>query len=192
MPDSPSDPVARQVHRLFHFGALGTMSDAELLDRFASRADEAAEAAFEELVIRHGPMVLRVCRSVLGDGRARCRGRISGHVSRAGEPGPHHPAGSIPRKLALRGRATRGKSRETRQRAPACFEPEAGRADPSQCVASRSRARLGGRPRRDRGVARAASGSARALLPGGTDLRRRGESAWIVGADDPGPAGAGP
>jgi RNA polymerase sigma factor (sigma-70 family) len=42
------------------------MSDAELLDRFASRTDEASEAAFEELVIRHGPMVLRVCRSVLG------------------------------------------------------------------------------------------------------------------------------
>ena len=67
MADSPSDPVARQVHRLFHFGALGAMSDAELLDRFASTRSDAAEAAFEELVIRHGPMVLRVCRSVLGD-----------------------------------------------------------------------------------------------------------------------------
>jgi RNA polymerase sigma-70 factor (ECF subfamily) len=43
------------------------MSDAQLLDRFISRRDEAAEAAFEELVIRHGPMVLRVCRGVLHD-----------------------------------------------------------------------------------------------------------------------------
>jgi len=59
--------VLRQVHRLFNFGAVGTMSDAELLDRFASRRDEAAEAAFEELVSRHGPMVFRVCRSVLCD-----------------------------------------------------------------------------------------------------------------------------
>jgi RNA polymerase sigma-70 factor (ECF subfamily) len=42
-------------------------SDADLLDRFISRRDEAAEAAFEELVIRHGPMVLRVCRSLLHD-----------------------------------------------------------------------------------------------------------------------------
>ncbi len=42
-------------------------SDAELLDRFVSRRDEAAEAAFEELVIRHGPMVLRVCRGILHD-----------------------------------------------------------------------------------------------------------------------------
>ena len=55
------------LHRLFHFGAVGTLSDAQLLDRFASRRDEAAEAAFEELVIRHGPMVFRVCLGVLHD-----------------------------------------------------------------------------------------------------------------------------
>ncbi len=55
------------LHRLFHFGAVGTLSDAQLLDRFASRRDEAAEAAFEELVIRHGPMMFRVCLGVLHD-----------------------------------------------------------------------------------------------------------------------------
>jgi polysaccharide export outer membrane protein len=55
------------LHRLFNLGAVGTMSDAQLLDRFVSRRDEAGEAAFEELVIRHGPMVLRVCRGVLQD-----------------------------------------------------------------------------------------------------------------------------
>jgi RNA polymerase sigma factor (sigma-70 family) len=58
---------ASPLHRLFQLGAVGMMSDAQLLDRFASRRDEAAEAAFEELVIRHGPMVLRVCRGVLQD-----------------------------------------------------------------------------------------------------------------------------
>ena len=57
--------AASPFHRLFHVGAVGTLSDAQLLDRFASRRDEAAEAAFEELVTRHGPMVLRVCRGVL-------------------------------------------------------------------------------------------------------------------------------
>jgi RNA polymerase sigma factor (sigma-70 family) len=67
MAGSPSDQVFQQVHRLFNLGAVGTMSDAQLLDRFVSRRDEAAEAAFEELVIRHGPMVLTVCRSVLHD-----------------------------------------------------------------------------------------------------------------------------
>jgi RNA polymerase sigma factor (sigma-70 family) len=67
MAGSPSDRVLRQVHRLFNIGAVGTLSDAELLDRFVARRDENAEAAFEELVIRHGPMVLRVCRSLLHD-----------------------------------------------------------------------------------------------------------------------------
>jgi RNA polymerase sigma factor (sigma-70 family) len=55
------------LHRLFNLGAVGTMSDAQLLDLFLSRRDEAAEAAFEELVSRHGPMVLRVCRGILRD-----------------------------------------------------------------------------------------------------------------------------
>jgi RNA polymerase sigma factor (sigma-70 family) len=59
--------MPRQLHRLFNVGTLGTISDAELLERFVSRHDEAGEAAFEELVIRHGPMVLRVCRSLLHD-----------------------------------------------------------------------------------------------------------------------------
>ena len=61
MAGSPPDPT----YRLFNFGAVGTLSDAQLVDRFVARRDQAAEAAFEELVNRHGPMVLRVCRSVL-------------------------------------------------------------------------------------------------------------------------------
>jgi RNA polymerase sigma factor (sigma-70 family) len=67
MAGNRSDRVPRQVHRLFHVGAVGTMSDAQLLERFVSCRDETAEAAFEELVTRHGPMVLRVCRGVLRD-----------------------------------------------------------------------------------------------------------------------------
>ena len=43
------------------------LSDGELLDRFNAPRDESAEAAFEGLVHRHGPMVLRVCGQVLGD-----------------------------------------------------------------------------------------------------------------------------
>ncbi len=67
MARSPFNRVHQQVDRLFNFGAVGTMSDGQLLDRFVSRRDPAAEAAFEELVIRHGPMVLRGCRGVLRD-----------------------------------------------------------------------------------------------------------------------------
>jgi hypothetical protein len=45
---SSSDPMVC----LFKLGAVGTLSDAQLLDRFVGRRDEVAEAAFEELVIR--------------------------------------------------------------------------------------------------------------------------------------------
>ncbi len=65
--ERPSAQWTRQVHRLFNSGAVGTMTDAQLLDQIVARRDEAAEAAFEELVIRHGPMVLRVCRGLLHD-----------------------------------------------------------------------------------------------------------------------------
>lgn len=43
---------------------LERMSDRELMARFARSGDE---SAFEALVGRHGPMVLRVCREMLGD-----------------------------------------------------------------------------------------------------------------------------
>jgi RNA polymerase sigma factor (sigma-70 family) len=46
---------------------IGGLTDAQLLERFTSQRDETAELAFRVLVERHGPMVLRVCRSVLRD-----------------------------------------------------------------------------------------------------------------------------
>jgi RNA polymerase sigma factor (sigma-70 family) len=63
--------VWKQLDGLFRFGASGYLGDAELLGRYvAGRRDEAAEAAFAALVERHGPMVLGVCRRVLGDRHA--------------------------------------------------------------------------------------------------------------------------
>jgi RNA polymerase sigma-70 factor (ECF subfamily) len=59
--------VLGAIDRLFRSGTAAGLSDSQLLERFATRHGEAAEAAFAMLVERHGPMVLRVCRSVLGD-----------------------------------------------------------------------------------------------------------------------------
>jgi RNA polymerase sigma-70 factor (ECF subfamily) len=58
------------VSTLFEAGTATGLSDQELVGRFAARRgahDEVAEAAFAALVSRHGPMVLGVCRAVLGD-----------------------------------------------------------------------------------------------------------------------------
>ena len=57
--------AARQLQTLFQNGNAGSRTDRVLLERFLDGDREAAEAAFEVLVARHGPMVLRACRQVL-------------------------------------------------------------------------------------------------------------------------------
>ena len=67
MSGEASAAVMRQVATLFRVGSMTGLPDGSLLDSFQSGSVEAAEAAFAILVERHGPMVLRVCRQVLGD-----------------------------------------------------------------------------------------------------------------------------
>jgi len=55
--------VLRHIHRLAGVPDTGVLTDKQLLERFASERDDAAFAA---LVERHGPMVLGVCRRLLG------------------------------------------------------------------------------------------------------------------------------
>jgi RNA polymerase sigma factor (sigma-70 family) len=59
--------VQRSFETLFGVGAVGDMADGRLLRLFLSGRQGVAEAAFEALVVRHGPMVLNVCRNVSGD-----------------------------------------------------------------------------------------------------------------------------
>jgi RNA polymerase sigma factor (sigma-70 family) len=58
------DSFPKHLQTLFSSGAIGGLDDGALLDRFVASRDE---AAFEILVARHGPMVLRVCRAALAD-----------------------------------------------------------------------------------------------------------------------------
>jgi hypothetical protein len=58
---------SRHVRTLFSHGAFVGLTDAQLLERYTRQGGEVAELAFAVLVERHGPMVLRVCRSVLRD-----------------------------------------------------------------------------------------------------------------------------
>ncbi len=59
--------LVRQLGSLFEGGSVAGLSDRQLIDRFITRRDAAGEAAFAALVARHGPMVLDVCRQLLGD-----------------------------------------------------------------------------------------------------------------------------
>ncbi len=59
--------VFRQIESLFDGGSVAGMTDRQLLERFIARRDPAGEAAFAALVTRHGPMVLDLCLSILGD-----------------------------------------------------------------------------------------------------------------------------
>ncbi len=59
--------VWRHAHTLFHEGVIGDVADEQLLERFVTAHGEGGERAFEALIERHGPMVLRVCRTILRD-----------------------------------------------------------------------------------------------------------------------------
>src|SRR5207253_7167655 len=56
--------VVQHLRRVVRLPAASTLSDAQLLEHFVSRRDE---VAFEALLLRHGPMVLGLCRRVLRD-----------------------------------------------------------------------------------------------------------------------------
>ena len=65
MAGGSSVALMRDIQTLFDIGTASGLTDRQLLDRFVNRHD--AEAAFEMLVLRHGPMVLRVCHNLLRD-----------------------------------------------------------------------------------------------------------------------------
>ncbi len=54
--------VIESVQRLFDAGTLSALSESQLLERFLTDRDK---AAFEAILLRHGGMVLGVCRRVL-------------------------------------------------------------------------------------------------------------------------------
>jgi RNA polymerase sigma factor (sigma-70 family) len=55
--------ILRSLRRFSATDAVGGLTDADLVERFAVHGDE---AAFEVLVWRHGPAVLTICHRVLG------------------------------------------------------------------------------------------------------------------------------
>ncbi len=66
MPNHPLGAVLNRLRSALEPAEAET-TDRELLKRFTARQEQ---AAFSELVRRHGPMVLGVCRRILGDAHA--------------------------------------------------------------------------------------------------------------------------
>jgi RNA polymerase sigma factor (sigma-70 family) len=64
MPRGPFNPVIRHLRRVALAREGRAPSDGQLLEQFITGRDE---AAFEALVRRHGPMVLGVCRRIMGN-----------------------------------------------------------------------------------------------------------------------------
>ncbi|WP_435005896.1 sigma-70 family RNA polymerase sigma factor [Tundrisphaera lichenicola] len=59
--------ICRDLDLIANAGTVAGMGDAELLERFIRhRGKEDAEVAFEAILLRHGPMVRGICRSLLG------------------------------------------------------------------------------------------------------------------------------
>ncbi len=66
MASAPTELCFKHLGHQLDRTSLEVRSDEELLDAFLHRGPAEAETAFESLVVRHGPMVLGVCRHVIG------------------------------------------------------------------------------------------------------------------------------
>jgi RNA polymerase sigma factor (sigma-70 family) len=65
MNQGSASAVRQQLELLWTSGTLTGFSDAQLVGRFVGPRDATAELAFRELMNRHGPMVMGVCRQIL-------------------------------------------------------------------------------------------------------------------------------
>src|SRR4051794_18130115 len=63
MPTSPMQGAIRHLREML-LRDLSGLTDGQLIDRFVATG---FEAAFEEIVKRHGPMVLSSCRRIVGN-----------------------------------------------------------------------------------------------------------------------------
>jgi RNA polymerase sigma factor (sigma-70 family) len=64
-PRGKSGTAGRPLEILWTSGTLTGLNDAQLPIRFTGARDATSESAFRELVHRHGPMVLGVCRQIV-------------------------------------------------------------------------------------------------------------------------------
>ncbi|MGP0066031.1 MAG: RNA polymerase sigma factor [Isosphaeraceae bacterium] len=152
-----SRDVLRHLRTLYRCGVVGPLGDEQLLDRFLSDRDEAAEEAFAELVQRHGPMVLGVCRRILGDAHEAedafqatflVLARKAGSVLRREKVANWLYGVAVRTAKEARGRASRRRTREERVSTPIHVEPpDEGFPDELRAILDEELARLPARYR---------------------------------------------
>jgi RNA polymerase sigma factor (sigma-70 family) len=67
MASGPGETIQRDLERIYQQGSVAGRGEEQLLRQFVVAGDA---IAFEALLARHGPMVLSVCRRILGDPHA--------------------------------------------------------------------------------------------------------------------------
>jgi len=65
--DSASALSRNPLPTLYHVGVVGNLTDGQLLESFLTGPEKTSQASFAALIDRHGSMVLRVCRQILGN-----------------------------------------------------------------------------------------------------------------------------
>ncbi len=188
--------LRRDLETIFKAGTLAGLTDGQLLERFAARrgggeGHAEAEAIFALLIERHGPMVMRVCRGVLGDAHDAedaLQATFLVLLRQAGSIRSRDSVGPWLHGVARRV-ASCARSAAARRRAHEHRWSERRRAEGDRGGFRERRARPDGHdPRRARAAARALPLADRALRPGGALARRGGASARLAAGDGQEPA----
>jgi RNA polymerase sigma-70 factor (ECF subfamily) len=117
------DTLVRYIRRLGVWSERDEATDAALLGRFIAAGDERAFAA---LVDRHGPLVLHVCRRVLGDGDDADDAFQATFLVLARKAATVHPREALPAWLHGVARGVALKARSARARRLCAARPFAG------------------------------------------------------------------
>ena len=159
--------VVTTIQRLWDVGAIGGLTDGQLLERFLAGPDEVAETAFAVLVERHGPTVRRVCRDLLGDPHeAQDAAQAAFLVLARRAPSIRKPESlgswlhGVALRLARRARAAAARRRRSRDGGARSWPSEPARRRPPSGLARRA-------ARGDRSTAREVPQPDRPLLPSG-------------------------
>ena len=187
-----SEAVVRSLGLLFTRGPIAASADAELLERFLSRSDDAAAHAFEGLVLRHGPMVFDVCTKVLDnphDAQDAFQATFLVLATRARSIRRQSSVGSwlhgVAFRVARRARSDAARRKAHERRIAEMSGRDVGFGDDGRG------SRFPGPPRGGRAAAAEVPRAGRPLLSRGPDTRGGGRAARLSGQHARRPADAG-